>query len=407
MNIEEFFSHVQVYGYDDYFKALITSYMHQEKIIPTHEGRTFYQIFNYDAALQTDTASDIRPLLSYLLQLYKAKPQTISLADTLNTQKNYMTISSQVFGSAPDTDLVHKLFFSIKSTDINAFLMMLIADLNALNVGYRILTKEVNRQNSGEKDAIVLLVSSENLEKVLNILTDKYQSIMHNPNPMVAAIEKLGYASFCEESGKDMSEVLGETIIACIDDALTDYLINNPLDNAGTNALETLSNTHFDDIARIKLMREIAPKFDLIADILKRIPEKCLLNGIDIDNMFMSKRALEELHQLYNIVVPELEVDNSPAQLVDKYAFLNEPESFFTRTMTMLDGECLTVLDYLERNEVLKKIPENVTITILDDSRLDRAEFIKYALQYAHRYPDFAAIMDVFIRSMSKSSHKK
>ncbi len=101
-------------------------------------------------------------------------------------------------------------------------------------------------------------------------------------------------------------------------------------------------------------------------------------------------------------------VEEKNQDLMVKYSLVSTDPRFFGLVLQLPNGENITVLDYLEDNKVLDKIPLDSTVETPDGEKVTGAEFIKRIIpDYVYRYSSLDEIIDTFTTKITPAEQAK
>lgn len=101
-------------------------------------------------------------------------------------------------------------------------------------------------------------------------------------------------------------------------------------------------------------------------------------------------------------------VDEKNKDLMAKYSLVSTDPRFFGLQLQLPNGESLTVLDYLEENKILDKIPLDSVVETPDGEKISGADFIRRIVpDYVYRYSSLDEIIETFTTKITPKENGK
>ena len=147
-------------------------------------------------------------------------------------------------------------------------------------------------------------------------------------------------------------------------------------------ALETIAS---DDLANVENSDEVYQSDEPV------IPDEYRTSEIHTleDDLTVEERE--------TLVDSSFVVDEKNQDLIAKYALVSTDPRFFGIQLQLPNGENITVLDYLEDNKVIEKIPLDSVVDTPDGEKITGADFIRRIIpDYVYRYSSLDEIIDTF-----------
>ena len=113
-----------------------------------------------------------------------------------------------------------------------------------------------------------------------------------------------------------------------------------------------------------------------------------------------------EAEELFNNALDKH--DEQKQQLIEKYADISADSRFFDVVLGLPTGETVTVLDYLEENNVIERIPLDSEVITADGEKLTGAEFVRMIFpDYVNRYSSLDEIIETFTTKITPKVEAK
>ncbi len=188
------------------------------------------------------------------------------------------------------------------------------------------------------------------------------------------------------DEGESVDGGVNEDAVGASDEDIEEAL-NNILDN---NVSDDLSGAHTSDEVFVK--DETEPV----------IPDEYRTSEISTLGDELTEEERETL------VDSSFVVDEKNQDLIAKYALVSTDPRFFGIQLQLPNGESVTVLDYLEDNKVIDKIPLDSVVDTPDGEKLTGADFIRRIIpDYVYRYSSLDEIIDTFTVKITPMEHGK
>lgn len=333
---------------------------------------------------------------------------TAKLLTGLKKREGRLTFDSEdLFGNKIDGDKNIFFYIDIDGENIVGMVKDIISQMDEKGIAYDITIPNADEMLKGHTDAIIIAASPESfmstVEALENISQDKKDKVKDND---YAKDNWYGINTVVNNVPADV--LIGKLFIQGMNEIIKEEAVNySYVDIEGKSISEFIeSETNKDKIR--KLAYESLMKIDnSISDkVFNRVLELIDSKGLNINNMYMYDIINDELDKQYGkidafkeeIVVEDskeevelkdtiteltLEEKQSMTKAIDETQETLERENKYLGLLDGVEGwkfdslvidetgNDITLLDFLDKNNTLDKVPFNAVVTLLDTTTAD------------------------------------
>ena len=331
INIEDFRRSLNVDLSRDLVQKILTKYENFDfSNATTNNGSKLSVIDSIDTTNITEV--DVKPYVDYInkdvrLSYIRSKdaeykimlsaPEEVKkiasdinkvLKSNLYSRPDSTTITSKLLLDNPQTEEpIHLLIINTDSSNIFSIVNSLINDFTKLEIPFDIEFPKKNNFAEGKTESIKLRVTTSDLEDTIKAIArvhEVYKDKMKKPNMFNANVQDyIGYDSLIDVNGTRTSDLLGTAIVKAIDSTLVELAKEESFD--GASVVDYIKNAENKDLARQRVIKTVKEKYPNIIDpVLQNTKEAIKTEGlaVDIDNVYTSKRASDELNEKYGVL---------------------------------------------------------------------------------------------------------